>query len=330
VVKLSTGISKTAQVYDPKHPGLNGFLFDIDDSDQVTFESDITDHYVEDNTAVQDHIALRPIQIMLKRFQGEVVSYANPQNNSNSFPSPNNPPKLAYYYDYVNGSYGTSLNGGSSKPSYNSNVAYVTNLASALSVKSTTFLTQAQTGLYKHQLVQATQQNIQNANNPASLTTNRNFNVKNQMNSETVNINNKPAPPYSGKAFNGPLPGQTKAFNQVEMWWRTRTLLTVETPWRVYKNMAILNMPILQEGDTRFMTNFSITLKQIRKASILVSGFNPANYQSRAQQQGSSMTSSGKTTGKLVIPTNSTPSTPFGTVLNNSFPDSISSTTLTL
>lgn len=52
--------------------GIAGFVFDIADESQVILESEITDHYVEDGTAVQDHIALRPEKVTLKGYVGEL------------------------------------------------------------------------------------------------------------------------------------------------------------------------------------------------------------------------------------------------------------------
>lgn len=48
-------------------------LFDIIESDAISIQADITDHYVEDNTAVQDTMALKPIEITLKGFVAEKV-----------------------------------------------------------------------------------------------------------------------------------------------------------------------------------------------------------------------------------------------------------------
>jgi len=53
--------------------GISGFLFDIIDDENVDLDSDITDHYVENNTAIQDHIALRPEQFTLKGFVAELT-----------------------------------------------------------------------------------------------------------------------------------------------------------------------------------------------------------------------------------------------------------------
>lgn len=47
-------------------------LFHYEGEQSVILESDITDHYVEDNTAVQDQIALRPEQITTHGFIGEL------------------------------------------------------------------------------------------------------------------------------------------------------------------------------------------------------------------------------------------------------------------
>lgn len=57
-------------------PGIAGFVFDIPVEDSVEVQSDITDHYVEDNTAIQDQIALRPETITVRGLVGELVQAA--------------------------------------------------------------------------------------------------------------------------------------------------------------------------------------------------------------------------------------------------------------
>ena len=51
---------------------VSGFLFDVKGRDELTLASNITDHYVENNSAIQDHIALKPITIRLNGFVGEL------------------------------------------------------------------------------------------------------------------------------------------------------------------------------------------------------------------------------------------------------------------
>ena len=60
--------------------GLGGFVFDIEGESIAQLHAEITDHYTEDNKAVQDHIARKPKSITLKGYQGE-VTYA-PDGNS--------------------------------------------------------------------------------------------------------------------------------------------------------------------------------------------------------------------------------------------------------
>ena len=51
--------------------GIAGFVFDIADDDTVELDADITDHYVENGTAIQDHIALRPERVTVRGLVGE-------------------------------------------------------------------------------------------------------------------------------------------------------------------------------------------------------------------------------------------------------------------
>lgn len=48
------------------------FLFDFYGEQSIILESDITDHFVEDNTAIQDQISLRPVQIKCQGYIAEL------------------------------------------------------------------------------------------------------------------------------------------------------------------------------------------------------------------------------------------------------------------
>ena len=54
-------------------PGIAGFLFDVTNDDTAELESDITDYFVEDNTSIQDHIALRPETVTVTAEAAELV-----------------------------------------------------------------------------------------------------------------------------------------------------------------------------------------------------------------------------------------------------------------
>jgi hypothetical protein len=53
--------------------GIEGFLFDVPLTENITMSSNITSHYIEDNSTMQDHIALNPISITLTGKIGELV-----------------------------------------------------------------------------------------------------------------------------------------------------------------------------------------------------------------------------------------------------------------
>ena len=68
---------------------INGtFIFDTVVDDETVAMSDITDHYVEANYAIQDHITLKPIKVTVRGYIGELV-YTAPQSIFNALvPSP--------------------------------------------------------------------------------------------------------------------------------------------------------------------------------------------------------------------------------------------------
>lgn len=67
--QINAGI-KPNNSSDPK------FLFNFEGENRVTLTSDITDHFVEDNTAIQDQIALRPEIVTTMGYIGELNDIA--------------------------------------------------------------------------------------------------------------------------------------------------------------------------------------------------------------------------------------------------------------
>lgn len=56
--------------------GIAGFVFDYLGDTTLNLEADITDHYSENNFAVQDHVAIKPTRVVLKGFVSELVHKA--------------------------------------------------------------------------------------------------------------------------------------------------------------------------------------------------------------------------------------------------------------
>lgn len=62
-------------VVKPKNAkGIFGFVFDYEAEANARLQAEITDHYSESNTVLNDHIALRPLRITLRGFISEVVA----------------------------------------------------------------------------------------------------------------------------------------------------------------------------------------------------------------------------------------------------------------
>lgn len=66
-----------AAIYRPTDPppGISGFIFDLNGEDTTDLESDITDHYVENNSAIQDQWALKPEIVTVRGEVCELVAY---------------------------------------------------------------------------------------------------------------------------------------------------------------------------------------------------------------------------------------------------------------
>lgn len=189
-------------------------LFHYEGEQTVALESDITDHFVEDNTAIQDQIALKPETITTHGFVGEL---------NNVTPSALQILKTAADKLTVIGAYTPVLT------------------AAAILAYNEAFL------LY---------QVGSNAANSAvaawsSITGN---NGENEIDSNGIATNH---------------PNQTKQqvyFQQFYGYWKNRTLFTVQTPWAIFKDMAIKSLRAIQDADTRMITDFEVTFKMIRTA----------------------------------------------------------------
>lgn len=63
---------------DPYTIGISGLIFDIVGDVGVEINSDITDHFVEANYAIQDHWAQKPIIVTMQGYAAEVVNVYQP------------------------------------------------------------------------------------------------------------------------------------------------------------------------------------------------------------------------------------------------------------
>ncbi len=204
VLKTLTSLERQA-IVRPNNPppGVAGFLFDIVGDDLTELESDITDHFVEDNTSIEDQIALRPERITV---QGVVAELFTTPPSTTRVVSPADP------------------------------------LPNNVTLEPT--LTPG---------AQQTQDQAQAAADARAAT------VVNTQSLYDYFSARSPQEPNQTR--------QSKAFAYFYQLWKGRQLFSVETPYGVWDNMAILTMRAKQSEETRFVSDFAVTFKKIRIAT---------------------------------------------------------------
>jgi len=194
--------------------GVSGFIFDVEGETTVNLTSEITDHYLEDNSTVQDHIAIKPKKVTLKSYVGELV----------------------YNQD-------------------NSAVSAVQSVARKLTALSP----------YIPALTQGAQQAINARQN--RFETGRGLNIRDALSSLTVN---KAIDYWSFvKNLVGQQSRQQQAYAYFKALQSQKLLVSVQTPFEYMSNMAIESITAIQGEESKFISDFSVTLKEIRTASIL-------------------------------------------------------------
>lgn len=183
-----------------------GFLFNYEGENTATIDSDITDHFIEDNTAIQDQISLRPETITVQGFIAELNDIV--------------PPPLA------------PLKTAADKLTVINAYTPVLSATALLAYTEAVFL-------YNNA------QNLVNAGVAAW----------SSITGGAGSTQNK----------------QQIAFQQFYGYWQTRTLFTIQTPWAIFKDMAIKTIKAVQDPDTRVISTFDLTFKKIRFASTIKS-----------------------------------------------------------
>ena len=181
------------------------FVFHYEGENSISLEADITDHYTENNSAIQDQIALKPEIVTVNGFIGEL----------NNIP-PNTALQIAQSIAeklYILSAYTPALT------------------ATALAAYNQAF--------YLYQVSQNALTAVQTRYNTAT---------------------NQSAPTQNA---------QQKAFNTLYTYYLNRTLFNVQTPWNLLTNMAIQSMRVIQNSETRMISDFEIRFKRMNFASTL-------------------------------------------------------------
>ncbi len=218
--------------------GIGGFVFDFLGEVNVSMEADITDHYAEDNTATQDHVANRPIEVTMRGFVSELA-----------LPKPQ---------------------------------GVVGALASAQSAL-------AQVDAYLGKYTPGVTQTLARAVTKVQST----VNTINQTLAKAQNIISlfPGAPPAATR--------QAKAYSQLFAAMAQKLPMTIETPYRMLRNMIIKRITFVQPEDTKSWSDISVTLKQINFVETATVADN-GTFAGRLAQQAQAPTNKGVVPGAKV------------------------------
>lgn len=213
------------------------FIFDVKKEYKLNLSSDITDHYVEDNVAIQDHIGLKPIILEVVGSIGEVDLASRTTKNKSK-----NENKIASEIG-MNNEKGNVFN---SVDAYLGRMGSLSSFTPNINNQALDIYNTAKFGY-------ATVSKIINLDKQDKIKSG--FDYTEDYNEETIKI--------------------TKQFSYIDwfktQWWN-RASFTIVTPYGVLTDMYILDLSASQPENTRYVTNLSIKFKQIRKAHIISRG----------------------------------------------------------
>lgn len=191
--------------------GLGGFVFDVDGETTVNLTAEITDHFLEDNSTVQDHIAVKPKRVVLNHYVGELV-----HREDESFET--NVQKVVQKLTILN--------------------SFLPTLS-----KAATQITETLRG---DNLSGASFKNV------------------------TLESINKATDYWAfAKNISPPQNKQEQAYLYLKALMEGKFLVSLQTPFEFINNMAIESVVARQPEKSKYISDFTIQLKEIRTASLL-------------------------------------------------------------
>lgn len=217
------------------------YFFDTVNDDTVNYTSQITDNWVENNTSIQDHIAISPVTVTMSGLCGEFV-YKTEQA------------ELDYQSELAQANYRNSLPLELANFGEWGTIDDVEGKLTAISAyfPSLSNITQKAQNIYDlHQAANKKARRIANI-----LTGQGNNNLSSQMNA------------YSGLSSNARKSVLKEVGENLKDAWMNRKSFIVNTPFGDFDNMYIQSIT-LHQGNELYSGDISITLKQIRFAETI-------------------------------------------------------------
>ena len=224
--------------------GIGGFVFDYEGRTSIKHQAAITDHYTENNTVINYHVAIQPVKLNLSGFVSELTLKS--------------PAGLLGALDKLQSKLGVLP-------------AYLGNSTPQMAAKLSKALTTAAN----------VTNNIDNA-------ITRTGNIVGLLKGNII----------SNLLGNGiKFSKQQQAYEELESLYNTKQLMWVSTPYKAFENMVIEALDFTQDDDTKTITDISVTLKQIRFASVTFVAYDPSIFSAKANAQKKDLVNAGTTKG---------------------------------
>jgi len=200
--------------------GLGGFVFDVEGDTTVSITTEITDNYTEDNSTIQDHIAVKPKRVTLSNYVGELSYRTNDSGNTLIQKAVQ---KLTVLSNYL-----PKLTAGAAQ-------------AKSIFEGKSTFKDFTSTSISSVADLWSTVKNL-----------------------------------------TPPTEKQQAAYMYFKSLAEQKIILSVQTPFEYMANMAIESITAVQSADSRYISEFTITLKEIRYAKTKTISFDSSKYRSKS------------------------------------------------
>ena len=277
--------------------GIAGFKFHIPQTEQVQFENEITDHYIETGSTIQDHVAQRPIIITLTGLVGDYFYSVNQiedmlarivptvQLVKDLIPQVSNITKQAknakYAYEAsqslgaIDEAKRAAAWGGVSQSALDNAISGTAPDVVSQIIGSTTMVTPS-----------AISQAINNYQPK----------FKRLINAITNNVSGEDLFALFQSLYKIKS-AQTRAFLFFEGLWKRRIAFSVETTWKRYDNMIIEKVTPSRDNNAD-ITEFSITVKQVNYAETQT--IKAEETSNRVEQQISNVVNKGLEQGESI------------------------------
>lgn len=215
-----------------------GLVFGVINNHQATLTAQITDNFIENNTALQDHIAFQPITVTLSGIIGDIIltSEAASQQAQDELEQAKNRTRLS------------------------GNFFRLTNYSAMLTDTDTSSLVVTKLGTLGAIIPQ-----MSNVTRMATGVTQYAYEAAaNFLTDKWANQNDAI---LSGKASNGYQSIIKEAYEQLKNAFYSKSPNRVITPWATYENMYIQSIEISQD-ERNYIVDISVSLKQLRFSAV--------------------------------------------------------------